>query len=119
MRFADDEGRTLELHVTDFCDMDVTGRLFRDVGEPNALGYRRVSDVRETLGAALAMARDPDPRFGRSLRTFYRLVDDGRVRSGWLRTGGDMLACAHGLTLSVQNGVRSVGMTGREDGWNR
>lgn len=120
MRFTDDEGRLLELHVTDFCDVDMTDRLFCDVGEPDTVGYHRVFDVRETLGTALAMARDPDPRFGRPVKTSYRLADDdGRVSSGWQRTGGDMLACTPDLTISVQNGVRSVSLTGREDEWNR
>lgn len=48
LRFTDDENRILELHVTGWCDVDITERALGDMGEPGLFG-RHVADVREVL----------------------------------------------------------------------
>ena len=45
MRFTDDDDRILEVHVTNWCDVDVTERVLGEVGEPGLFG-RHVPDVR-------------------------------------------------------------------------
>ena len=44
MRFTDDDDRILEVHVTNWCDVDVTERVLGEVGEPG-LFERHVPDV--------------------------------------------------------------------------
>lgn len=44
MRFTDDDDRILEVHVTNWCDVDVTERVLGEVGEPGLFG-RHVPDV--------------------------------------------------------------------------
>lgn len=68
MRFNDDEGRVLEVHVTNWCDVDVTERVLVEVGEPGLFG-RHVPDVRVALGDALDAAKNPDPSLGSILKT--------------------------------------------------
>ena len=55
LRFIDDENRILELHVTGWCDVDITERALGDMGEPGPFG-RYVADVREVLRRALGLA---------------------------------------------------------------
>lgn len=55
LRFTDDEDRILELHVTGWCDVDITERALGDMGEPGLFG-RHVADVREVLRRALDVA---------------------------------------------------------------
>lgn len=42
LRFTDDENRILELHVTDWCDVDITERALDDMG--------RTRTVRQACG---------------------------------------------------------------------
>lgn len=107
LRFTDDENRILELHVTGWCDVDITERALDDMGEPGLFG-RHVADVREVLRRALDFAKYPDPSLGSTIRTSYRLTDKDHTSSGWYQTGGDMLMSTPELVLAVKDGVGSV-----------
>lgn len=107
MRFTDDENRILELHVTGWCDVDITGRTLDDMGEPGLFG-RHVADVREVLRRALDLAKYPNPSLGSTIRTSYRLTGKDHTSSGWYQTGGDMLMSTPELVLAVKDGVGSV-----------
>lgn len=117
MRFNDDEGRVLEVHVTNWCDVDVTERVLVEVGEPGLFG-RHVPDVRVTLGDALDAAKNPDPSLGSILKTSYRLTGRDDTRSGWYRTDGDMLVNTPELVVAVNDGVRSVSKGKGKSEWN-
>lgn len=100
MRFTDDENRILELHVTGWCDVDITERVLGDMGEPGLFG-RHVADVREALRRALDLAKYPDPSLGSTIRTSYRLTGKEYTSSGWYQTGGDMLMSTPELVLAL------------------
>lgn len=118
MRFTDDENRILELHVTDWCDVDITERALDDMGEPGLFG-RHVADVREVLRRALDFAKYPDPSLGSTIRTSYRLTDKDHTSSGWYQTGGDMLMSTPELVLAVKDGVGLVSKgQGKKNEWN-
>ena len=117
MRFTDDEDRILELHVTNWCDVDVTDRVLGDMGEPGLFG-RHVSDVREVLRRALDLAKYPDPSLGSTIRTSYRLTDKDHTSSGWYQTGGDMLMSTPELVLAIKDGVGSVSKGQGKNEWN-
>lgn len=117
MRFTDNEDRILELHVTNWCDVDITDRVLGDMGEPGLFG-RHVSDVREVLRRALDLAKYPDPSLGSTIRTSYRLTGKDHTSSGWYQTGGDMLMSTPELVLAVNDGVGSVSKGQGKNKWN-
>ena len=117
LRFTDDENRILELHVTNWCDVDITERALDDMGEPGLFG-RHVADVREVLRRALDFAKYPDPSLGSTIRTSYRLTDKDHTSSGWYQTGGDMLMSTPELVLAVKDGVGSVSKGQGKNEWN-
>lgn len=117
MRFTDDGNRILELHVTDWCDVDITERVLGGIGEPDVLG-RHVADVREVLRRALDFAKNPDPSLGSTIRTSYRLTGKDYTSFGWYRTDGDMLMSTPELVLAVKDGVGSVSKGQGKNEWN-
>ena len=117
LRFTDDEDRILELHVTGWCDVDITERALGDMGEPGLFG-RHVADVREVLRRALDVAKYPDLSLGSTIRTSYRLTGKDHTSSGWYQTGGDMLMSTPELVLAVKDGVGSVSKGQGKNEWN-
>lgn len=117
MRFTDDEDRILELHVTDWCDVDITDRMLGDMSEPGMFG-RHVADVRVVLRKALDAAKNPEPGLGSIVKTSYRLIGEGYTRSGWYRTDGDMFMQTSELVLAVKDGVGSVSKGQGKNEWN-
>ena len=117
LRFTDDENRILELHVTGWCDVDITERALGDMGEPGLFG-RHVADVREVLRRALDVAKCPDLSLGSTIRTSYRLTGKDHTSSGWYQTGGDRLMSTPELVLAVKDGVGSVSKGQGKNEWN-
>ena len=111
MRFTDNEDRILELHVTNWCDVDITDPVLGDMGEPGLFG-RHVSDVREVLRRALDLAKYPGPSLGSTIRTSYRLTGKDHTSSG------DMLMSTPELVLAVNDGVGSVSKGQGKNEWN-
>lgn len=117
MRFTDDEDRILELHVTNWCDVDITDRVLGDMSEPDMFG-RHVTDVRVILRKALDVAKYPEPGLGSIVKTSYRLIGEGYTRSGWYRTDRDMFMQTSELALAVNDGVGSVSKGKGKSEWN-
>ncbi len=117
LRFTDDEDRILELHVTNWCGVDITDRVLGDMSEPGMFG-RHVADVRVILRKALDVAKYPDLSLGSTIRTSYRLTGKDHTSSGWYQTGGDMLMSTPELVLAVNDGVGSVSKGQGKNEWN-
>ena len=68
MRFTDDEDRILELHVTNWCDVDITDPVLGDMGEIGEMtGLRLRADDPGPVGVREAGVRRID-----SVRTIIR-----------------------------------------------